>query len=440
VMASPRGVKYSRRGAPIRGRYRRARAYIRPSICMPSVIHNHRGMKNGTTLRQSVPAPSDSRPTACVLGEIDLLRALHLGGVRCAVAAAPGEPARYSRAATQIIERVDPAVDPDGMIDRLLAYASTQSDRPVLFYDSDWDLLLVSRERDRLRESFRFVVADADLVEAVVDKAQFQALSDCFDLPVPHAEKIVAGDAWTNDRGLVFPVIVKPLTRDENTWHSVAHGKAAHVDSQAELDRTLGVLGECGLDALVQEAVPGAEDRIESYHVYVDDDRQVVAEYTGRKLRTFPVEYGYTTALEITDQDDVRFLGRELVQRLGLVGVAKLDFKRDPNGRLWLLEVNPRFNLWHHPGALAGINLPLLVYRDLVGLPRLAGGDVVKGVRWCSVPRDAKAARSAGWSFARWLRFVARCDAISGFAARDPLPLPRAALHRAFDGRSGKAN
>ena len=59
----------------------------------------------------------------------------------------------------------------------------------------------------------------------------------------------------------------------------------------------------------------------------------------------------------------LRELGRTLVQRLGLRGVAKFDFKRAADGRLFLLEVNPRFNLWHHPGALAGVNLPALVFR-----------------------------------------------------------------------------
>ena len=59
-----------------------------------------------------------------------------------------------------------------------------------------------------------------------------------------------------------------------------------------------------------------------------------------------------------------------IVERLALTGVAKLDFKRDPQGNLRLLEINPRFNLWHHAGAIAGVNIPALVYADLAGLPR----------------------------------------------------------------------
>ncbi len=67
-----------------------------------------------------------------------------------------------------------------------------------------------------------------------------------------------------------------------------------------------------------------------------------------------PAAYGHTTALVITDAPDVVELGRRLTGLLGLVGVAKLDFKRAPDGRLHLLEVNPRFNLWHFAGRRPG--------------------------------------------------------------------------------------
>ncbi|HEY3181434.1 MAG TPA: hypothetical protein VGJ77_01250 [Gaiellaceae bacterium] len=377
------------------------------------------------------PSPADhARPSACVLGGIDLVRALHLGGVACAVAARRGDPARYSRAAVRVIEPVDAASDPGTMMDRLLTFAATEPEPPVLFYDGDWDLLLVSRERDRLSESFRFVVADAEVVESVLDKGMLQELAERLELPMPPARVIRAGDVRVRDLGLRFPLIVKPLIRDHRTWRPVARTKAVRVESAAELERTASDLAARGVDAVAQEAIPGGEDRIESYHVYVDAAGEVVAEFTGRKLRTFPAEYGYTSALVITDQRDVRELGRELVRRLGLVGVAKLDFKRGSGGQLWLIDVNPRFNLWHHPAAVAGVNLPLFVYCDLAGLPRPAPTPVVPGVCWCSPRHDLQAARRSGLGVRRWLRFVATCDTISGFAVDDPFPLLRAIVHR----------
>ncbi len=160
------------------------------------------------------------------------------------------------------------------------------------------------------------------------------------------------------------------------------------------------------LEVLLQELIPGPETRVESYHVYVDATGAVAGEFTGRKLRTAPAEFGETTALEITSTADVADLGRDLTRRLGLRGVAKFDFKRDDDGRLHLLEVNPRFNLWHHPGAKAGVNLPALVYADLAGLPRPPAGPARPGVRWVYHVHDARAARRQGVGLGHWLAWA----------------------------------
>ena len=147
-----------------------------------------------------------------------------------------------------------------------------------------------------------------------------------------------------------------------------------------------------------------------------------MAEFTGRKIRTYPLEYGYSTSLVITDATDVAELGRDLVKRLNLRGVAKFDFKRGPGGKLRLLEVNPRFNLWHYLGAVAGVNLPALVYADLVGQLRPRISEARPGVRWCHIQKDLMAARTSGVRLSTWLSWILRCEAKYEFAWDDPLP------------------
>jgi D-aspartate ligase len=379
---------------------------------------------------RSRTVPKDTRPIACVLGEIDLVRALALAGIRSAVIARPGNLARYSRSAVTAFEWIDPWKQPNALVERLLLFGRAQPEPPVLYYDGDWDLLLLSRHRALLREAFRFVVPEADLVEALVDKARFQALAERLELPVPPARRLSAVNELSSAIDLRFPVVVKPLTRQHATWKALAGTKAVHVESPAGLNVLRARLAGTVPEVLVQEVVPGPESAIESYHVYIDETGEFVGEFTGRKLRTHPRSYGYSTAVTITQSEEVTALGREISRRLGLRGVAKLDFKRGPDGRLHLLEVNPRFNLWHHPGALAGVNLPGLVYADLVGTPRPAPARLRPGVRWCSLAHDLQAARSAGIPTARWLGWALACEAKSGFAWDDPLPLPRAGFWR----------
>jgi D-aspartate ligase len=379
------------------------------------------------------PAP---RPIACVIGSMDLVRPLGLAGISSAVVVESGDVAAYSRFTRTVIPLADPAREGELLLARLLGFARAQTEPPVLFYGQDADLLFVSRHRDRLAEAFRFVVPDAGLVEELVDKARFGELADRLELPVPAAVRVAASAVSPDDLELTFPVVVKPVARGRGNWAAVADGKALRAEAREQLRALWPGLAREGLEVLVQEMVPGPETRVESYHVYVDEAGEVVGEFTGRKIRTHPPEYGETTALEITAERDVAELGRELVRRIGLRGVAKLDFKRDPAGGLHLLEVNPRFNLWHHPGARAGVNLPALVYADLAGLPRPEIQPAEPGVRWVYHAHDALAARRQGVSLRRWIRWAIACEAKSIVALDDPLPMVMGGLAR-VGGRLG---
>jgi D-aspartate ligase len=99
-------------------------------------------------------------------------------------------------------------------------------------------------------------------------------------------------------------------------------------------------------------------------------------------------------------------------------------------GHLRLLEINPRFTLWHHPAALAGVNIPALVYADLTGASRPAPVRLRAGLRWCRPWKDFPAAREAGESLASWTRRMIGSEAKSTLSLDDPLPFARATLYR----------
>ena len=384
--------------------------------------------------RSAIGAASHASPArpaiACVMGDMDLLRPLALEGIPCAVVARPGVPSLYSRYARSRLAWDDDANNIDVLLDALVEFGQAQSEPPVLFYEEDAQALLVSRFRERLARAFRFVVADPTLVEDLLDKARFQELAERHRLPVPAARRFDPEAIGPTDLGLPFPLIVKPLIRLDR-WNDVwGLRKALCVENVEALRELWPQLRAVGLALMAQELIPGPESRIESYHCYVDRYGAVAGDFTGRKIRTQPAHYGHTSALEITDVDDVRGAGRTIVEQLGLTGVAKLDFKRDPQGNLRLLEINPRFNLWHHPGAVAGVNIPALVYADLVGLPRPPVARAQAGVHWCRAWKDLPAARSAGLPLTTWVPWMLGCQAKSSLSWDDPLPILRATLYR----------
>ena len=366
-------------------------------------------------------------PLAFVMGDIDLLRALGLAGVRCAVMARSMSPERFSRFTHGWIPEADAWNNPERLLERLCRFGWSQPEPPVLFYDTDGQLLFVSRNRERLGQAFRFVAPEPALVEDLVDKERFQALAKRLRLPVPAARALrPAEEAMPADLGggIEYPVMLKPLTRRTSEWgHLGGSAKALEIASPAELRSLWPRMAANRMVVLVQQLIPGPETAIESYHVYVDAQGHVAGEFAGRKIRTWPVRYGHSSALETTDAPDVLALGRSLVQRLKLRGVAKFDFKRGPAGDLFLLEVNARFNLWHHLGARAGVNIPALVYADLAGLERPAAAAARAGIRWCKAWSDVRAARAAQIPFFKWLTWFAGTDAKRALAVDDPLPI-----------------
>ena len=368
-------------------------------------------------------------PLALVMGDVDLVRALGVAGITCAFFGRPDEPARLSRHVAVSLPWIDQWERQEELVAALLDFARSQPEQPVLFPQTDATLLLTSRYRERLAQAFRSTLADRELIEQLVDKSRFQELAARHALPVPRAERLrPAPGEPPPELDVPFPVVIKPLTRTPGWTRLAGQSKALRMLSAEDLAGVWPMLRELPTDLLAQELITGAESRIESYHVYVDESGAVAGEFVGRKIRTFPANYGRSTAVEIVDLPDVARLGREVLSRLALRGVAKLDFKRDHRGRLHLLEINPRFNLWHHPGALAGVNLPATVYADLTGRPRPEAASTPRSVSWCDPLQDLRAAHAAGISPRAWLGSLLRCRAISGLAWQDPVPFLRGKL------------
>ena len=378
-------------------------------------------------------------PLACVIGDMDLVRPLGMAGIRCITVSAPASPPWFSRFTVGGVPWVDPLSQPDELaeqlIERLVDFGLAQQSKPVLFYEQDWELLLVSRFRKRLGEAFRFVIPEADHVEAMVDKRRFQVLADQLGWPVPRGMSLnAASELRPDDVDLRFPILVKPMSRRTGTWKEVAESsggveaKVLVVSTREGLREVWPRVMKTKEDFLLQESIPGPESSIESYHAYIDRDGMPAGQFTGRKIRTYPSSMGYSTALTISKAQDVADLGRDLLHQLGFKGVAKIDFKRDADGHLHLLEINPRFTLWHHLGAHAGVNLPALVYDDLTGKDRGPAVAVRPGVRWCWLQGDARAAREQGMSWPSWLLWALTCEARANLAWDDPMPFLRGVL------------
>ena len=375
------------------------------------------------------PAP------AVILGDLNLLRCFADTDLRAVVATSDAEnPTLHSRYCAQSKMIASPQKNPARAAEDLIDLAKTFTAKPALFYGNDANLLLVSRHRDELLPHYHFRLPPADLIEDLVIKTRFAALATKHDLPVP--KSFLSTDFASSHAALqqlTLPVILKPNSRvgwlesDVIKSEGGKPQKVLRADSPDQFHQAWSAISRFSPDFILQQYIPGGDDCIYSFHAYYDANSNCLAHYVGRKIRTYPKDSGVSTYVELVKEPRVVALGKEILAKLNFTGVAKIDFKLDGRtNRFYLLEINPRFNLWNRLAAACGINLATICYNDLLEVPQQLPHDYRAGVRWLSLIDDARSFirdyHPDGLSWTKYLASFRGPKVYDVFSWRDPVP------------------
>jgi len=370
-----------------------------------------------------------------LLGGINLVRALGLARIPVIVATPDKDaPATRSRYCGEVCE-LPPVAQGPAVAERLLrAGARLHRDlgeRIPLFYGDDDYLGIVQDFRAALSEHYAFLLNDAALARALHSKALFQALAERRGLPVPRRLD------WDSVEHFQGEVLVKPSTKTDWATSAVQHrlfggvGKA-RVFSSGRAARQNSLVQRLAGDLTFQEYVPGDDRSLWSFHGFADESGELLEWFVGRKIRTYPQLTGDSSFLELVHSEELEVLGRDMVRRLGLKGVFKIDFKRHARtGEFHILEVNARFNLWHYLGAKNGVNLARVAYDYLTRGARPEHVAARTDYRWLCARLDFKAFRDTpGLRVEDWLKSLLTSRKVyDTFAWNDPMPF-LVELHR----------
>jgi D-aspartate ligase len=319
-----------------------------------------------------------------------------------------------------------PGPDAKGAAQWLVDFAAHHRlDRWVLFPGGDAEARLVAQRHDLLAEAFVLTTPPWPVSRFALDKR----------LTHQHADAVGVDSPWSsfpiddNDIAKLacpFPAILKPTVLAERNRFSAA--KAWRVNDRAALlaryDEAVALVGRDAI--VVQEFIPGGGEAQFSY-AGVWDRGKPVASLVARRRRQYPVDFGFTsTFVETIEHPEVEAQAFRILADLRFSGLVEVEFKFDArDGRMKLLDVNPRAWTWIGLGAAAGVDFPAIAYALATGesVPRLRGH---AGFAWTHVSRDlASAVRSvtAGslmpLDYARSLR---RPMSFAAFAADDPWP------------------
>ena len=234
-----------------------------------------------------------------------------------------------------------------------------------VFPTHDEPLNAIARAGDRLGERFRFPFPSWDVLAQIQSKRTQLEAAERAGIAVPRwAAPGSAAEAHEAADELGYPALVKPSSTEG--FKRRFGRQAFRCESGPEVERAYTEAEQ--YEPLVQELVPGGDDRLYTLGSYLTVDGEPLGLFCGRKLRQTPPVVGTCRVGEAVWVDEVVEQGLALLKTLRHTGLSQVEFKLDPrDGSYRLMEVNPRLWQWHGLAAACGVDLPRIAYEDLLG-------------------------------------------------------------------------
>jgi carbamoyl-phosphate synthase large subunit len=207
----------------------------------------------------------------------------------------------------------------------------------VLMPSSGYDIQLYSKYRKQIEQlGAKPVVSDLESMEICYDKMMtFQKLNDKFDMPFT-----------TTDPNKIpeFPIIAKPRREKGGYDMMVIENENGLIQATSKFH-----------DMIFQEYLPGEEYTID---VLSDLNKKPLVAVPRIRLET---KGGISTKGKVIHDTQIEQICMNVADFIGIRGPCCIQMKGAKNGRLKLVEVNPRMGGGTIFATLAGVNFPALI-------------------------------------------------------------------------------
>ncbi len=260
-------------------------------------------------------------------------------------------------------------IDETGLADFLIGLGKEFSKRPVLMATTDNYALLISRHADRLSRYYIFPDNKSGLLEKVINKKGLALLAREHGIRIPQTLIVdQSSDLAAIAREIPYPCIIKPAL--SHKFVKVFRQKCLFAESRTELLSALETACKNELEVMVQEVIPGFDDRMYVFDFYVDRQGRITHTFSAQKLRQFPINFGSSTLTHHLYDHGLVELGLDYIRRLGYRGYGEIEFKKHPvSGEYYLIEINARLSTLNVLFDKCGIEFAYIMYKDLIGDP-----------------------------------------------------------------------
>ena len=257
----------------------------------------------------------------------------------------------------------------------------------IVYPNDDETVRFLAKYKKQLEEYYTIPTPPWDVVKFAYEKRLTYQLAEKSGIAIPqtfyprNVEELEQLD-------IEFPVIIKPSVKEP--FYSKTRKKAIRADNRRELVEEFrkASLVVDSAELMVQEFVPGGPDRLFSVGSLYKDG-EFLGKVVARRARQHPMDFGHaTTYAETVDIPELEEIARKILGAMGYYGLSEVEFMLDPrDGRYKLIEVNARPWGWHTLAIAAGVDLPYLLYQDMLGINVKQNG-FAKDAKWIRLVTD----------------------------------------------------
>lgn len=268
----------------------------------------------------------------------------------------------------------NPDRDPDGWVRFMEQLAQEIGGRPALIASSDRFVTAIARHAAALAPHYRLSPGTA-MQGLLADKDTQYDLAARHGMPMPltrFARTVADVEQFAAET--MYPCLLKPTHFREWTRvapdHPLYGQKIAMAATAAELIALYHQAAVINPLVILQEIIEGPDTGKRVYLSCYDAHGERIAHAMFRELRCQPMQFGPATVTDPIDDPETDAICDGFLRRIGYRGLCEIEMKVDTrDGRVKLIEANPRLSGGGDAAPYAGVELAWLHYLDLVGQP-----------------------------------------------------------------------
>jgi len=290
----------------------------------------------------------------------------------------------------------NPDVDGDAWVGFMLDLARSIGRKPVLIPSSDQFVSAMARHASTLKDAF-ILSPGLGMQGLLADKQTQYDLAARHGMPMPTTREAACLDEIADfARHAAFPCLLKPPHFREwhrfDAGHPLRYQKIAIAQTPNDLISLYRLAAPVTPRLIAQEIIQGPDTAKRVYLSCYDALSRRIATAMFKELRCNPLGFGPATVTEpVTDPETDEVCDRFL-KAIGYVGICEIEMKRDTrDGRVKLIEANPRLSGGGDAAPYAGVDLCWLHYLDLIGVEVASVGPQARDFRHVVLHADGSA-------------------------------------------------